>query len=79
MRIYTYSHNVSERGVKIMLYVEEKISVNLRVKRAERQLTLERLSAIIGVSRKTLSLVEKGEKKKLNAKTYQKVVNWLID
>lgn len=79
MRIYTYSHNVSERGVEIMLYVEEKISVNLRVKRAERQLTLERLSAIIGVSRKTLSLVEKGEKKKLNAKTYQKVVNWLID
>ncbi|ANZ94790.1 putative HTH type transcriptionnel regulator [Brochothrix thermosphacta] len=61
-----------------MFVLKKGIDQKVRMKRASKQVTLEQLSQKINVSRKTLSLIEKGKKEKLNSRTYENVMNWLI-
>ena len=51
---------------------------NLRTLRAEKNMTLAKASNEIGISSKSLSLIENEKKSKINKRTYQKVMNWLI-
>lgn len=68
---------MSKRG-DFMFVLKKGIDQKVRMKRASKQVTLEQLSQKINVSRKTLSLIEKGKKEKLNSRTYENVMNWLI-
>lgn len=62
-----------------MFMLEDDFGIKVRVKRAKEKITLKQLAKKINISRKTLSLIEKDKKEKLNSKTYQNVMNWLID
>lgn len=60
-----------------MFDVDKNLSVEFRKKRAVLFLTREHASQLLGLSPITLRKIEKGEGK-INSKTYQKVMEWLI-
>ena len=55
------------------------LAKKVRKLRAEKRLTLAIASNEIGISAKSLSLIENEKKSKINKTTYQKVMNWLIN
>ena len=59
------------------IYVD--LAKKVRKLRAEKRLTLAIASNEIGISAKSLSLIENEKKSKINKTTYQKVMNWLIN
>ncbi|MDS3868010.1 helix-turn-helix domain-containing protein [Staphylococcus hominis] len=62
-----------------MFDIDIDFSKKVRKLRAEKKLTLATASNEIGISAKSLSLIENEKKSKINKTTYQKVMNWLIN
>lgn len=60
-----------------MFTIDKNLSVEFRKKRAILFLTREHVSELLELSSITLRKIEKGEGK-INSKTYQKVMEWLI-
>ncbi|AQP53827.1 hypothetical protein CBF34_10405 [Vagococcus penaei] len=60
-----------------MFTIDKNLSVEFRKKRAILFLTREHVSELLELSPITLRKIEKGEGK-INSKTYQKVMEWLI-
>lgn len=58
--------------------VDNNFSWKVREKRAKKMLTREAASKEIGISRKTLSLIETGSKREITKTVYEKIVNWLL-
>lgn len=61
-----------------MFDIDINFSKKVRTLRAEKNMTLAKVSNEIGISSKSLSLIENEKKSKINKRTYQKVMNWLI-
>ncbi|MGX0020966.1 DNA-binding XRE family transcriptional regulator [Staphylococcus hominis] len=61
-----------------MFDIDNSFARKVRILRAEKRLTLEEASSEIGISSKSLSLIENERKTKLNKTTYQKVIKWLL-
>lgn len=62
-----------------MFDINTSFSKKVRVLRAEKKLTLEKASEEIGISSKSLSLIENERKNKINKATYQKIMRWIVD
>ena len=62
-----------------MFDIDVDLAKKVRKLRAEKRLTLAIASNEIGISAKSLSLIENEKKSKINKTTYQKVKNWLIN
>lgn len=62
-----------------MFELENNFSWKVRRKRAKEMLTKTEASNVIGISRKTYSLVETGQLTKISRTVYEKLVNWLLD
>ncbi|MDS3905531.1 helix-turn-helix domain-containing protein [Staphylococcus hominis] len=62
-----------------MFNIDIDFAKKVRKLRAEKKLTLATASNEIGISAKSLSLIENEKKSKINKTTYQKVMNWLIN
>ena len=62
-----------------MFDIDINFSKKVRTLRAEKNMTLAKASNEIGISSKSLSLIENEKKSKINKRTYQKVMNWLIN
>lgn len=62
-----------------MFEIDKNFCWRVREKRAREQLTKEKAAKEIGISRKTLSLVEKGKKFEVKKIVYRKIVNWLLE
>ena len=62
-----------------MFDIDIDFAKKVRKLRAEKKLTLATSSNEIGISAKSLSLIENEKKSKINKTTYQKVMNWLIN
>lgn len=62
-----------------MFEIDKNFCWRVREKRAREQLTKENAAREIGISRKTLSLVEKGKKIEVKKIVYRKLVNWLLE
>lgn len=60
-----------------MFPISKQISVAVRKKRAVCTLSKSELCELLQISHITLSKIESG-KGKINKKTYQKIVNWLL-
>lgn len=61
-----------------MFDIDINFSKKVRTLRAEKNMTLAKASNEIGISSKSLSLIENEKKSNINKRTYQKVMNWLI-
>lgn len=61
-----------------MIELGNEISTKLREKRARKNITLLEASKEIGISSKTLSLIENDKLIKVKKTIYQKLVEWLI-
>ncbi|WP_242359580.1 helix-turn-helix domain-containing protein [Lactococcus petauri] len=61
-----------------MIELGNEISTKLREKRARKKITLLEASKEIGISSKTLSLIENDKLIKVKKTIYQKLVEWLI-
>lgn len=61
-----------------MIELGNEISTKLREKRARKNITLLKASKEIGISSKTLSLIENDKLIKVKKTIYQKLVEWLI-
>lgn len=55
-----------------------EIYVKLREKRARKNITLQEASNEIGISSKTLSLIENERLTKVKKSIYRKLIEWLI-
>lgn len=62
-----------------MFEVTKNLSWNLRKKRAKERITVSKAASQIGISRRTLSLIESEEKKEISKTVYKKIVEWLVD
>lgn len=62
-----------------MFEVTSNLSWRLRMKRAKYRVTVSEAANQIGISRRTLSMVESEEKKEISKTGYKKIVDWLID
>lgn len=61
-----------------MFEVDDVLSWRVREKRARQRLTGTIAANQIGISRRTLSLIELGKKEVITKTVYQKVINWLL-
>ncbi|HDE4337177.1 TPA: helix-turn-helix domain-containing protein [Staphylococcus aureus] len=62
-----------------MFSIDEKLSSKLREIRARKNITLQQASKEIGISSKTLSLIENEVLIKVKRTTYEKITKWLIN
>ncbi|MCO4331985.1 helix-turn-helix domain-containing protein [Staphylococcus hyicus] len=62
-----------------MFSLDEKLSSKLREIRARKNITLQQASKEIGISSKTLSLIENEVLIKVKRTTYEKITKWLIN
>lgn len=62
-----------------MFGVDENLSSKLREIRARKNITLQQASKEIGISSKTLSLIENEMLVKVKRTTYEKVTKWIIN
>lgn len=62
-----------------MFDLDKEFSWKLRRKRAKLMLTKGEATEIIGISRRTYSLVECGELTKISRTVYEKLVKWLLE
>lgn len=61
-----------------MIELSIEICEKLREKRARKNITLQKASKEIGISSKTLSLIENERLIKVKKSVYQKLVEWVI-
>lgn len=62
-----------------MFVIDENLSSKLREIRARKNITLQQASKEIGISSKTLSLIENEMLVKVKRTTYEKVTKWIIN
>lgn len=62
-----------------MIILGHEISIKLREKRARKNITLSTASKEIGISSKTLSLIENDRLDKVKKTIYKKITDWLIE
>ncbi|AWQ66950.1 helix-turn-helix domain-containing protein [Staphylococcus aureus] len=62
-----------------MFGIDENLSSKLREIRARKNITLQQASKEIGISSKTLSLIENEMLVKVKRTTYEKVTKWIIN
>lgn len=61
-----------------MITLGHEISIKLREKRARKNITLSLASREIGISSKTLSLIENERLVRVKKTVYKKITDWLI-
>lgn len=61
-----------------MFEINLKMGEKLREKRGRKNLTIQKASDEIGISRRTLRDIENGKKKYLSKTVYKKVTDWLL-
>ncbi|HHU6750902.1 TPA: helix-turn-helix domain-containing protein [Staphylococcus pseudintermedius] len=61
-----------------MVEIDFLLSNKMRRTRVLKNITLSEASTQIGVSRKTLSLLERGLLSRMKKSTYIKIINWLL-
>ncbi|CDR51014.1 helix-turn-helix domain-containing protein [Staphylococcus schweitzeri] len=62
-----------------MFGIDENLSSKLREIRARKNITLQQASREIGISSKTLSLIENEMLVKVKRTTYEKLTEWIIN
>lgn len=62
-----------------MFELDSEMAAKLRERRARKNITLNQAAAEIGISEKTLGLVENGKRVMVKRTVYEKLVNWLIN
>ncbi len=62
-----------------MFGIDENLSSKLREIRARKNITLQQASREIGISSKTLSLIENEMLVKVKRTTYEKLTKWIIN
>lgn len=62
-----------------MFEVGKDFAWRIREKRARERVSICEASEQIGISRRTLSLVESGKKDKIKKTVYKKLVDWLVN
>lgn len=61
-----------------MIEVNESLFIRIREIRAKKNITLSKASQEIGISSKTLGLLENEVLTRINKKTYQKITEWIM-
>lgn len=63
----------------MMFEIGEDFSWRIREKRARKRLSVSAASVEIGISRRTLSLIEVGGEVRVTKTVYKKLVDWLVN
>lgn len=61
-----------------MFEIDKCLTTRLREIRARKNITLEKASLEIGISSKTLSLLENDSLSRVKKTTYSKITNWIM-
>lgn len=62
-----------------MFNLDLEMVAKLRERRARKNITLLQASAEIGISAKTLGLIENEQRTEVRRTVYEKLVNWLVN
>lgn len=62
-----------------MFNLDFEMVAKLRERRARKNITLLQASAEIGISAKTLGLIENEQRTEVRRTVYEKLVNWLVN
>lgn len=62
-----------------MFELDLEMAAKLRERRARKNITLLEAANEIGISTKTLSLIENEERRIVKKTVYEKLVNWLVN
>ncbi|EHJ08888.1 helix-turn-helix domain-containing protein [Staphylococcus simiae] len=61
-----------------MFEIDKFLAIKLREIRARKNITLQKASIEIGISSKTLSLLENDQLKRIKKTTYKKITDWIM-
>ncbi len=61
-----------------MFELEKDLIIKLREKRARKKMTILAASKEIGISSKTLSLIENEKNNRVKKGVYEKLISWLV-
>lgn len=61
-----------------MFEIDRVFALRVRERRALTRLSVTAAANEIGISRRTLTLIETGQVKQISKKVYQKLVRWMI-
>lgn len=61
-----------------MFEIDRVFALRVRERRALTRLSVTAAANEIGISRRTLTLIETGQLKRISKKVYQKLVRWMI-
>lgn len=61
-----------------MFEIDEFLSIKLREIRARKNITLQKAALEIGISSKTLSLLENDQLSRIKKTTYKKLTDWIM-
>lgn len=62
-----------------MFEIGKEFSWRIREKRARERISISEAAKQIGITRRTLSLIESGQKGEVKKTTYKKLVDWLVN
>ena len=61
-----------------MFEIDRVFALRVRERRALTRLSVTAAASEIGISRRTLTLIETGQLKRISKKVYQKLIRWMI-
>ncbi|MDT2783973.1 helix-turn-helix transcriptional regulator [Enterococcus asini] len=61
-----------------MFEIDRVFALRVRERRALTRLSVTAAANEIGISRRTLTLIETGQLKRISKKVYQKLIRWMI-
>lgn len=62
-----------------MFKIGKDFSWRIREKRARERISISEAAKQIGITRRTLSLIESDQKNEVKKTVYEKIVNWLVE
>lgn len=62
-----------------MFKIDKEMAAKLRERRARKNITLEKAANEIGISRRTLSLIEKEKSLVVQKAVFTKLIDWLVN
>lgn len=62
-----------------MFEIGKEFSWRIREKRARERISISEAAKQIGITRRTLSLIESGQKGEVKKTIYKKLVDWLVN
>lgn len=62
-----------------MFVIDSEMAAKLRERRARKNITLNQAANEIGISEKTLGMIENEKRLMVKRTVYEKLVNWLIN